>query len=368
MQKSPIVCAALLLCVSIARSQTPDDDLYPFAPAVLYYSEDAIAPDDAAEPVGPVLGALPDSGQAPSNSASPPALARRPRIAGSSTGYIDNAIVESEIRFRFDGDFNLQQPDRAEFFYAKCGCYRPSPDPNAPGPGTVPARSANLQELQLHLEYAPHRRLSFFAEIPERSIQFTPVGAGSIPSASGFGDFRAGFKFALLAAENRYVTFQMRAYFPTGDSFRGLGTHHYSVEPTLLYYQRFAERWTLAAQFGDWHPVGGSNSLGLSPPNPNIGFAGDVLEYGAGASYDLFSGSRYTFTPVLEFVAWRVLSGLVTSPVDGTTQANANIVNVKIGARLNIGAHNSIYVGYGHALTNATWYTNLIRLEYRFVF
>ena len=40
-------------------------------------------------------------------------------------GYIDNAIVvSSEVRIRFDAAFNDQFPDRAEFIYGKCGCYR----------------------------------------------------------------------------------------------------------------------------------------------------------------------------------------------------------------------------------------------------
>src|SRR4029079_4102921 len=107
---------------------------------------------------------------------------RRPRMAGSSTGYIDEAIVGSEIRFRFDADFDLRNPDRAEFFYAKCGCYRngsPPLDANAPGPGTGIAKSVNLQELQLHLEYAPNRRISVFVETPVRFIQYTP-SSGSL--------------------------------------------------------------------------------------------------------------------------------------------------------------------------------------------
>jgi hypothetical protein len=109
----------------------------------------------------------------------------RPRMAGSSTGYIDDAVVGSEIRFRFDADFDLQNPDRAEFFYAKCGCYRnlnPG-DPNASGPGPGTAKSANLQELQLHLEYAPNRRVSVFVETPVRFIQFTP-SAGTLAHLS----------------------------------------------------------------------------------------------------------------------------------------------------------------------------------------
>jgi hypothetical protein len=33
-----------------------------------------------------------------------------------------------------------------------------------------------------------------------------------------------------------------------------------------------------------------------------------------------------------------------------------------------IGNHNSIYVGYGQALTHEMWYKHLIRLEYRYTF
>jgi hypothetical protein len=291
-------------------------------------------------------------------------------MAGSSTGYIDDAIVGSEIRFRFDADFNLQNPDRAEFFYAKCGCYRngsPPADPNAPGPGLGVAKSVNLQELQLHLEYAPNRRISVFVETPVRFIQFTPVtGTGNLPGGHGVGDVRAGFKYAVLAGENRYLTFQLRAYFPSGDSLRGLGTNHYSVEPTLLYYQRFGERLAVSGEFGDWHPIGGSSSAGL-PGVSSGGFAGDVLIYGLGAGYDVVKKENYRVTPVLEFVGWSVLSGLVTgTPFPSTS--GVTIANVKIGARLSVGSHHSFYAGYGKELTHSSWYTDIARLEYRFAF
>src|SRR5205809_7524462 len=45
---------------------------------------------------------------------------RRP----SMVGYIDDARVESHLRLRFDAASNSKFPDRAEFFYAKCGCYQ----------------------------------------------------------------------------------------------------------------------------------------------------------------------------------------------------------------------------------------------------
>jgi len=293
---------------------------------------------------------------------------RRPRMAGSSTGYIDEAIVGSEIRFRFDADFDLRNPDRAEFFYAKCGCYRngsPPVDPNAPGPGPSQAKNVNLQELQLHLEYAPNRRISILVETPVRFIQFTPVSSsGNLPSHAGMGDVRAGFKFAVLAGESRYLTFQFRTYFPSGDSFRGLGTDHYSVEPTLLYYQRFGERLAVSGEFGDWHPIGGSSGIPLTTQN---GFAGDILIWGLGAGYDVIKNEDYRVTPVVEFVGWSILSGLVTDTATKST-SGITIANVKIGARLSVGAHNSLYAGYGHELTPTSWYSNIIRFEYRFAF
>ena len=291
-------------------------------------------------------------------------------MAGSYTGYIENAIVGSQIRLRFDADFDLTNPDRSEFFYAKCGCYgflfapgTPNYDPKAAGPGKVVAKSANLQELQLNLEFAPSRRFSMFADVPERSIQFTGIG-GSIPSATGLGDFRAGFKFGLLASETRYLTFQARAYFPTGHSSAGLGTNHYSFEPALVYNQRLAERWTISSQFGDWHPIGGSTGV---PTATTASFAGDILKYGLGASYDLTPRSTYAVTPVFEMVGWSVLSGFVTNSPPLLTTSGVNIVNAKIGARLSFASHNSIYVGFGHAITRSQWYADIFRLEYRYV-
>ena len=39
-------------------------------------------------------------------------------------GYIDDPVVSSKIRVRFETGMHNRAPDRAEFFYAKCGCYR----------------------------------------------------------------------------------------------------------------------------------------------------------------------------------------------------------------------------------------------------
>ena len=54
----------------------------------------------------------------------PPPPDPRPRRIGSMVGYIDDAIIESQVRVRFEVGLGNHAPDRAEFFYAKCGCYR----------------------------------------------------------------------------------------------------------------------------------------------------------------------------------------------------------------------------------------------------
>jgi hypothetical protein len=294
---------------------------------------------------------------------------KRLRTSGSMVGYIDDAIVGSEVRIRFEAGFGDNTPDRAEFFYAKSGSYaflpptNPAFDPNAPGPGPGAVANLNFQQLYFNVEYAPNQRFAVFAEPPVRWIQ---VESGSnFPNQGGLGDLRAGFKVAMLASPDRYLTLQFRTYFPTGNSSRGLGTNHYSVEPALLYYQRFSKRLSFESEVGDWIPTGGSAGVAsLSNPHPGR-FSGNVLFYGVGPSYELYSSDRVRFTPVVELVGWSVLSGFETGATPEAS-GGTNIVNLKIGARTEFGAHSSVYVGYGRALTSADWYNSILRVEYRY--
>jgi hypothetical protein len=316
---------------------------------------------------------------------SPPAPApveTRRKIPGSMVGYIDNPIVENQIRVRFDAAFEDQFPDRSEFFYAKCACYRglqtaipPAFDPNAPGPGPGVPTAINYQQLMINVEYSPHRRFSAFAEVPIRWLQaqgFQPIPPfPGFSNQSGLSDVTAGFKYAAVASEGTYLTFQLKSYFPSGDASRGLGTNHYSVEPSLLLYHALSERWTVEGQIGDWHPIGGSAGV---PISGSEGFAGDVFFYGIGPSYKLYQGNHIGLVPVVELFGWHVLSGFQTQPVTGTTDGAASevsgmdIVNLKAGVRTNIGFHSSVYVGFGQALTHDDWYKHLIRAEYRYSF
>lgn len=302
---------------------------------------------------------------------------KRPKTAGSMVGYIDDGIVGSQVRIRFDAGFNDDTPDLAEFFYAKCGCYRglataapPAFDPNAPGPppgsNIVIPRTLNFQQLYLDAEYAPTPRFSVFAEVPFRWIQAQGLAAGapgSFPNEGGISDVRAGVKVSILSTLDHSLTGQFRVYLPSGDSTKGLGTNHWSIEPTLLYYQKISDRAAIESEIGDWHPTGGSAGV----PTAGSGkFSGDVLTYGCGPSYQLYRGENVRVSPVLELVGWHVFGGFETGTPSDVT--GLNIVNLKLGFRTSVGYHNSIYVGFGHKLTTSDWYQDIIRVEYRYAF
>jgi hypothetical protein len=243
-------------------------------------------------------------------------------------------------------------------------------DPNAAGPGPGIPTTLNFQQLYLNAEYAPIRRFSVFAEVPFRWIQpqgfvTTPFNFAPFGNQGGISDVQAGFKFAVLASSDHYLTFQFRTYFPSGDSHKGLGTSHYSVEPSALYYQKITSNMALEAQLGGWHPIGGDAGV---PITGSEGFAGDIFTYGIGPSYQLYRGERVRFTPVMELFGWRVLGGFQTEKPGVSEVGGTNVVNLKIGARTSIGNHNSFYAGFGQALTHSLWYKHIVRLEYRYTF
>lgn len=336
-------------------------------------------PQIALAAVPPASPGSEDDAQAQPPPAPPPVQVRQAdtRRRPSMVGYIEDATVRSQVRVRVDAGTNIDTPDRAEFFYAKCGCYQIDPppffDPEAPGPGPGVPTSLNFQQFYVQGEYLFRDGVSLFAELPIRSIQpqgfldFGPAYA-PFPDASGLGDIRFGAKLALLAEEDRAVTLQARMSLPTGDAARGLGTSNVSLEPALLYQQAVTERLGIEAQFGAWLPFGGSEGV---PTSGSDRFAGNVLFYGVGPAYDLVETDRVRFAPVLELVGWRVIGGAQTSCTpegECTFTTDDNIVNLKFGARALVDGRHSVYVGYGRALTDAWWYRNVLRLEYRLGF
>ncbi|OAI46956.1 hypothetical protein AYO44_01905 [Planctomycetaceae bacterium SCGC AG-212-F19] len=292
-------------------------------------------------------------------------------IASSNVGYIDPAIPYTGVRFRYDTAYDMTHPNRAEYFYAK---YQ-----SIGGNGVALAETrVDYEDWLVQLEYAWTRRFSTFIEAGARAINPELNN-----NAAGWTDTNAGFKYAFVANDDRFLTFQFRTYIPTGPGARGLGTNHVSLEPGLLLWQKLGDRTRVEAEFLDWIPVEGSD------------YAGNVLQYGIGISYDVFRNCKYRIAPVVEFVGWTVLAGQDTDfqlgIITTTTPPGINgpggtvgsigavgtfnnpargdtIVNVKGGVRFDVGSRLSIYAGYGHAITGDKWYRDLARLEVRWAY
>lgn len=271
-----------------------------------------------------------------------------PRVSDSSVGYIDSAIPGDVFRFRFDAAYDDRRPTRAELLYPRGGPL---------GPGLPePERKVDYQELAAYLEMAASDRLSAFVNVPVRFIN-PELNADH----AGFADLDAGFKFALLQDEDRVATFQLRAFAPTGDAHRGLGTNHFSLEPAFLFYDRLADRLALESELRLWTPMGGTD------------FEGEIVRYGVGLHYDLVRTSRYTLTPVAELVGWTLLNGKETVvPPSGVPFAHdaggETIVNAKVGLFVKFSDRADVYAGYGTPLTGTRWYENTLRLQFRLFF
>jgi hypothetical protein len=285
---------------------------------------------------------------------SPATAGEQAFAAAGTTGsfdplYIDNAIPRSLFRLRYDAARDDNRPDRAEFFYPKCGCF----GGDAPGP-VKPESSINYQEISAYLELAACDRFSGFVEVPVRFLN-----PEINDNTRGIGDINAGFKAAALAEEGQYVTFQFRVFAPTGDARRGLGTDHVSLEPALLLSNQVNNRLTIFGEVRDWIPIDGTD------------FAGNVVRYGLGFGYEVYHCGCWSITPIIEFVGWTVLEGKEFSPFSTPTTQHSDgdtIANAKFGARVSIGDHNDMSVSYGRALTGDVWYKEIVRLEYRLKF
>jgi hypothetical protein len=269
--------------------------------------------------------------------------------ASTSVGYIDGAIPRDQFRLRFDSASGNNRPERADFFYPT-GALSPQFEPNV-----------NYQEMNAYLEMAASPRLSGFVEMPYRWLE-----PAVNPNQKGFSDINFGVKWAALYQEDQVLTFQTRAYAPTGDGLLGLGRDHWCLEPALLYYRRLSEKLTFEAEFRDFIPVASSDD-----------FAGNIIRYGVGFSYLAYDGPRFHVKPVAEVVGWTVLTGKDEPIEDAEISASgATIINAKFGLRIGFGdssapgllGKSDLYIGYGQALTGAVWYKDMVRVEYRLSF
>lgn len=269
-------------------------------------------------------------------------------VRGSSVGYIDTAVPGNVLLFRTDFGYDFRFPNRAEMFY---------PQGRPGGPGLpLPERSIDYQDLTVYAEKAVGCRGSVFTEFGTRFLN-PEVNR----NAAGYGDMAVGFKYALLTGERGVGTFQLKTYIPSGNPNLGLGNGHASIEPGLLGIVRASDRLALVGELRYWVPAGGTD------------FAGSVMRYGLGTRYELWQSGDVRLASTFEAVGWSVLAGRQsrlqddgTSPTEGA--GGVSVLNLKAGARVDVGPRLGFYMGYGRAVTGQKWYADVLRVEARWLY
>ena len=329
--------------------------------------------------------------------------------------FVDFARPKTMVRLRADGGWDLVDPDRAEYFWARddgkgsgpkfegvtvhpsepSHSHRSVPSkPHSPperppgigGPGTggdngnpperppglgkpsrpphrhshtaapVPIRSwtgINYGQFSLYTEAASERG-SLFVEIPYTAWSaFTGGGAG------GFSDMNAGMKSVMFDSELFLLTFQFKTYIPTGNASAGLGTGHVSLKPSLLSTLKLTSDAYLQSQLAQWIPIGG-----------NTEYQGGVLHYHFSLNQTLYRiAGDAALIGTFEFNGWSFQNGRYTDISGGSKPADASsYFSAGPGLRLALGPRFDCGVGTAFALTEQHWANQLLRCEMRFLY
>jgi len=277
--------------------------------------------------------------------------------------FIDSALLQNRLRFRVDAAYNNRLPDRAEFFYAQCGCL----GGNAPGP-PLAETSVDYQDFRVYGETTWSDRYAAFFEAPLRFLN-----PELNQNTTGLGDVNVGIKYAMRACHGQYLTAQLRIYLPLGDADRGLGTDHFTFEPGLLLRQSLSDRLTVEGEVHYWIPWSSQTSTNGTQ------FYGEILHYGLGLGYDLHQDcycskcgechgqASKRLTSVVEVVGWSIMNGNVSNSNLVVQDADGTIGNIMFGLRWSAPG-DSVYVGYGHSFVGDAWYEHIVRLEYEYRF
>lgn len=267
-------------------------------------------------------------------------------VKESYVSFIDGAVPRNAFGMRFEGMYGNRQPMRAEYLFAKGGL------PNSVG---FPLPETRVDSLEL-TSYAEYSLSSWFSVFLEAPLRWTNPEVNA--NQRGAGDMRYGLKLCTWSSDNLIATAMLRIYQPTA-AHDSLGTHHWSLEPGLLAAYRITDKVLLEGEVRYWTALGGSD------------FAGNVLRYGAGVSYQHRLANGTWLMPVLEGVGWTILDGktMVASAPDNFVAQDAygqTIVNAYAGLRMGLGRNLDFYLGYGRSLTGHVWARETYRFEMRY--
>jgi hypothetical protein len=268
--------------------------------------------------------------------------------------FVDAVRPITQMRFRWDQSWDMNFPDRAEFFWARENTKAfggPGKGPSAAPPQLQrPVRTLDVDEFKIYTEAAAGRA-GIAIEMPYRHIERDF-------DASGFADMTIATKAMLLDCQLIQITFQFKTYIPSGNFLKGLGTAHVSLEPGLLWGLRITPSTYLQAQTSLWIPIGGDGD-----------YEANVFHYHLSLNQILYKPCEdLQVIGTLEFNGWTFLSGLQSDPVFGTIDGRGTSASGGPGIRVVICDKLDFGVGSAFAFTNHHWADEMMRWDFRWRF
>lgn len=263
--------------------------------------------------------------------------------------FTDAVRPRTATKFRWDYGDHFAYPDRGEFFFARG-------DGNGRGPKANPPLRAipyvDYHELTLINEIAMGNAGVQIA-VPYRSVNSTPFGQ----DGAGFSDLTITAKTLLLDSELALFGFQFRTYIPIGQTGKGLGTGHVSLEPGLNFGLRAGPDTYLQAQVVEWIPLGGDRD-----------YQGAHLRWGTSLNHVLWRPVRdVQLVGTLESTGISFQDGLFTDPALGPQKlAKRTSAHLGGGLRLFFCDTFDVGVGYQHGITGKYLTRDLVRFEARY--
>jgi hypothetical protein len=272
----------------------------------------------------------------------------------NSAFFIDQVRPVTQMDLGTNFGWNVRFPDKAELFWARENAKGPRRFAGA-GIGTPGELSTSFQDVYLYTEGAVDH-FGLFIYTPYRHI-----APDAYPHAANFGDMAVGTKSMILDCELMQVTFQFRAWLPTGDFTKGIGTGHTSLEPSLLLAIKVTDADYLQGQLAYQCPIGGTPE-----------YQGSLVTWGMSYNRLLWScGKDLQLIGTFESDLWWITNGQFTDPVTGASR-RARVLSPmwNLGAGLRCLMCNKIDFGvaYSGAVTNYNMVGELIRAEFRWRF
>lgn len=268
--------------------------------------------------------------------------------AGVAPFELDVTQPFNQCRLRFDAAYDVEFPDRSEYFWAKTAGGR--------GP-LLPEESVDYQDVRFLMEVGGDK-FSTATDIGIRSVD--PINN---PNHTGLADMSIAPKTVIIDGDQWQISTIFRTYINTGSPSMGLGTGHVSLEPGVLFRHRYNDWNYFHGELKYWFP------LGSDPIH-----SGQVLRWGLGWSRVGWETDDFSVIPTFELVHWTALNGQKTNPNGFPLPVDGDSILVFFpGLRMSYDSGGDLGlcefgISGGIATTGQRWYSGLLRFDVRWVY